>query len=382
MKAVGRRTEAFDRQMMATALRMSVRGLGATAFNPSVGAVIADPETGEVIARGWTQAGGRPHAEKDALRRAGARARGMTLYVTLEPCAHTGRLPTCADAVLHAGLARVVCALADPNPIIAGRGFTQLREAGIVVDVGLMADVARAIMAGHISHVTRQRPFVQLKLAVSADGFIAAGNGAPVFVTGPEARALGHLMRAQVDLIITGIGTVLADDPRLDCRLPGLEARAPHRLIFDSDLRTPITARILRPLPTMGASPKVWIATRDAVADSAAARDLIAARRVDGVIAGGRDRLVLARVLAALADEPIRRVLIEAGPRLARSALAEDLVDEAVVFTGAGRIGVAAGLPPLVDLPFPATFELPSWQRVEQRRIGDSSMTVYRRARL
>ena len=158
---------AFDRHMMGIALRMAKRGLGQTTPNPSVGAIIADESTGEVIARGWTQPGGRPHAEKEALRRAGARARGQTMYVTLEPCAHTGRVPTCADVMLSAGLSRVVCAIADPNPVISGSGFEQIRTAGVRLDVGLMADQARWLTLGHIIRQTRQRPFVQLKLAVS-----------------------------------------------------------------------------------------------------------------------------------------------------------------------------------------------------------------------
>ena len=186
---------AFDARMMAIALGMRARGLGRTAFNPSVGAVIADEATGELIACGWTQPGGRPHAEKEALRRAGARARGKTMYVTLEPCAHTGRVPTCADAVLTAGLKRLVCAIADPNEIIAGRGFEQLREAGVEVEVGLMAAEARWITAGHILNALQKRPFVQLKLAVSADGRMRRGHrrGAGVGHGPAGARRYGHL---------------------------------------------------------------------------------------------------------------------------------------------------------------------------------------------
>ena len=161
---------SFDRQMMGIAIRMAKRGIGTTAPNPAVGAVIADEATGEVIARGWTQPGGRPHAEKEALARAGNRARGRTMYVTLEPCAHTGRIPTCSDSVVAAGIARVVCALPDPNHIVAGHGFEQLREAGIEIDVGLFGARARWVTLGHSLRQTEHRPFVQIKMALSADG--------------------------------------------------------------------------------------------------------------------------------------------------------------------------------------------------------------------
>ncbi|MEZ5856378.1 MAG: bifunctional diaminohydroxyphosphoribosylaminopyrimidine deaminase/5-amino-6-(5-phosphoribosylamino)uracil reductase RibD [Hyphomicrobiaceae bacterium] len=248
-------TASFDSAMMAIAVRMARRGLGTTAPNPSVGAVIADEMTGEVIARGWTQAGGRPHAEKEALRRAGDRARGKTMYVTLEPCAHTGRTPTCADALVTAGIKRLVCAIPDPNPVVSGRGFAQLRAAGIEVDVGYLAEDARWVTLGHIKRQTEERPFVQLKMALDARGRVAAGDGAPVWVTGPEARAYAHLLRARADAILVGSGTVLADDPELTCRLPGLAHRSPDRIVLDTRLRTPPTAKVYR----QGLNrPRVW----------------------------------------------------------------------------------------------------------------------------
>jgi diaminohydroxyphosphoribosylaminopyrimidine deaminase / 5-amino-6-(5-phosphoribosylamino)uracil reductase len=379
MNAAAAKARAFDRHMMAIALRMAGRGLGTTAFNPSVGAVVANEASGEVIARGWTQPTGRPHAEKEALRRAGSRAQGHTLYVTLEPCAHTGRVPTCADAVLSAGLKRVVCALPDPNPIIAGRGFAQLREAGILVDVGLMADEARALTIGHICHVTQQRPFVQVKLAVSANGRIAAGTGAPVWVTGSEARAQGHLLRARADLIVTGIETVLADDPQLDCRLPGLEARGPHRLIVDSRARVPRTARVLLSPADIAADRRVWLATSDAAAARADVTTLLAERNITGVHACGTSPLNLARLLKALAAEPVRRVLVEAGPRLTNSFIMDDLADEVVLFRGAMPLDVATSLEPLAGLPLAIFADNARWTRVDHRLVGPDEMTVYRR---
>ncbi len=205
---------ADDRRFMALALSLGRRGLGRTWPNPSVGAVIV--KDGSIVGRGWTQAGGRPHAEVEALRRAGAAARGGTLYVTLEPCSHHGKSPPCADAVIAAGLSRVVSALEDPNPEVAGAGHARLRAAGIAVDVGIGADEARRAHAGHILRMTAGRPYVMLKLAISADGKAGAPGRKPVAITGEAVRERVHLLRAQNDAIMVGIGTVLADDPVLD----------------------------------------------------------------------------------------------------------------------------------------------------------------------
>ena len=188
---------AQDRRFMLLALGMARRRLGQTAPNPAVGALIVDEATGELIARGSTQPGGRPHAETHVLERAGQRARGKTMYVTLEPCSHYGQTPPCVDAILAAGVARVVCAIEDPDPRVSGKGLALLREKGVRTDVGIAAACARWMAAGHILRMTRGRPFVQLKIAVSADGRIAPGTGAPVWVTGTEARGYAHLLRAR-----------------------------------------------------------------------------------------------------------------------------------------------------------------------------------------
>ncbi len=192
-----------------------------------------------MIARGWTQPGGRPHAEAHVLERAGERARGQTMYVTLEPCSHHGRTPPCAEAILAAGVKRVVCATSDPNPEVSGKGLALLREAGVAVEVGVCAEEARWMAAGHILRMTKGRPFVQLKIAVSGDGLIAPGDGAPRWVTGPEARQFAHILRAQADAILVGRKTVADDDPELTCRLPGLEQRSPRRVVLDAKFRTP-----------------------------------------------------------------------------------------------------------------------------------------------
>jgi riboflavin biosynthesis protein RibD len=208
---------------MQLALSLGRRGLGRTWPNPAVGAVVV--KDGVIVGRGWTQAGGRPHAEPEALRRAGEAARGATLYVTLEPCSHFGKSPPCVDAVIASGIARVVSAIEDPNPEVAGQGHAKLRAAGITVDVGLGAAEAAHDHAGHFRRIRDKRPHVILKLAVSADDKIGAAGHKPVAITGEAAKTRVHLLRAQCDAILVGIGTVLADDPLLTCRLPGMEAR-------------------------------------------------------------------------------------------------------------------------------------------------------------
>src|SRR5262249_44281789 len=232
-----------DGRNMALALSLGRRGLGRTWPNPAVGAVIV--KDGQIVGRGWTQVGGRPHAEVEALRRAGVAARGATLYVTLEPCSHHGKSPPCADAVIAAGIARVVSALEDPNPEVAGAGHARLRAAGIAVDVGLGAEAARRDHAGHIRRMRDGRPHIVLKLAVSADGKLGTAGRKPVAITGAQARDRVHLLRAQSEAIMTGIGTALADDPILTCRLPGMANRSPVRIVLDGMLRLPARARLV-----------------------------------------------------------------------------------------------------------------------------------------
>lgn len=313
----------FDEHMMQIAVAMARRGLGNTAPNPAVGAVIADEETGELIARGWTQPGGRPHAEKEALARGGSGARGKTMYVTLEPCAHTGRVPTCADSIVTSGLKRVVCAIPDPNPVVSGRGFAQLRAAGIEVDVGLLADDARWVTLGHIRRITERRPFVLQKMALDARGAVAAGNGAPVWVTGEQARAFAHLIRAETDAILVGSGTVLIDDPELTCRLPGLAQRSPDRIVIDSGLRTSPRAKIYR---HQGERPRLWLATAPgASAGEAWSAEGVGIIEVPRARTGGVD---LVQLLHALAERGVTRLMVEGGPTIWRAFLEARLVDE------------------------------------------------------
>src|SRR5580704_6724468 len=234
---------ASDRRFMALALALGRRGLGRTHPNPAVGAVVV--KDGVIVGRGWTQPGGRPHAEPVALSRAGNAARGATLYVTLEPCSHVGKSPPCADAIIAAGIKRVVSAIEDPNPEVAGQGHARLRAARIAVDIGLGAPEAAHDHAGHFRRIRNRRPHVILKLAVSADDKIGAAGRKPIAISGQAAKARVHLLRAQCDAILVGIGTAQADDPLLTCRLPGMEARSPVRVVLDRALRLPGTSRLV-----------------------------------------------------------------------------------------------------------------------------------------
>ncbi|MGY3690284.1 diaminohydroxyphosphoribosylaminopyrimidine deaminase/5-amino-6-(5-phosphoribosylamino)uracil reductase [Bradyrhizobium sp. USDA 3240] len=273
--------KAADLRFMQLALALGRRGLGRTWPNPAVGAVIV--KDGVIVGRGWTQPGGRPHAEVEALRRAGSAARGATLYVTLEPCSHFGRSPPCADAVVAAGLARVVSAIEDPNPDVGGKGHAKLRAAGIAVDVGLCAAEAARDHAGHFRRITDQRPHVILKLAVSADDKIAAGGHEPVAITGEAARTRVHLLRAQSDAILIGIGTVRADDPMLTCRLPGMAARSPVRVVLDRALRISGDSRLVH----SARETPLWVMTSD-LAEAPAAMMLGAAGAEVIRVASGR----------------------------------------------------------------------------------------------
>src|SRR5712672_460045 len=262
-----RESKTADQRFMQLALTLGQRGQGRTWPNPAVGAVVV--KDGVIVGRGWTQPGGRPHAEPEALGRAGEAARGATLYVTLEPCSHVGKSPPCADAIIAAGIARVVSAIEDPNPEVAGQGHAKLRAAGIAVDVGLNAAEAAHDHAGHFRRVRDKRPHVILKLAVSPDGKIAAAGRMPVAITGEAARTRVHLLRAQCDAILVGIGTVLADDPLLTCRLPGMDARSPVRVVLDRALRIPGTSRLVH----SARQTPLWVMTSE-MAEAAAAMKL------------------------------------------------------------------------------------------------------------
>lgn len=322
---------------MRLAIALGERHLGLTWPNPSVGAVVVD-ESGDapvIIAQGATQAGGRPHAERVALAAAGERAKGATLYVSLEPCSHHGKTTPCADAVVEAGVARVVSGLEDLDSRVAGLGHARLRKAGIEVTVGCLAQEARRAHIGHITRVTKGRPALTVKLARSTEGFAGSRYGPRLMLTGEIANAKVHLMRAHADAIMVGVGTVLADDPLLNVRLPGLEARSPIRIVVDSRLRTPPTSRVVadaRDIPT-------WIVTT--VAAPIEAEKVLTAQGVEvlRVSADERGRVLLPEALQLLGTRGITRVFCEGGPELADALARADLVDELVLITGRSARG-------------------------------------------
>jgi len=334
---------ADDARYMALAFTLGRRGLGNTWPNPAVGAVIV--KEGVIVGRGWTQPGGRPHAEVEALRHAKKAAQGATMYVTLEPCSHQGQTPPCADAIIKAGIARVVSALEDPNPEVAGKGHERLRAKGITVDIGLGADSAAHVHAGHIMRVTQQRPYVMLKLAVSADGKAGLANRKPAAITGEAARVRVFQMRAASDAIMVGIGTVLSDNPQLTCRLPGLFEHSPVRVVLDATLKLPLATSVVatvRETPT-------WVFTSSK--PSVIAEEILQQRGCKVFRVGDVDgRLDLEEVLKVLAEQGITRLMVEGGPKVAGAIAAAGLVDELAVLRGEKTIG-AGGIAPLEGMP-------------------------------
>ncbi len=364
-----KRQTTFDAEMMAIALRMAERGLGATAPNPSVGAVIADETTGEIIARGTTARGGRPHAETQAIALAGDRARGATIYVTLEPCSHYGRTPPCADAIVAAGLKRAVVAIEDPDPRVGGRGLDRLRNAGIEVLRGVGAAEARWITRGHIVRVTERRPLVTLKLALDEKGDIARGAGsAPVWVTGERSRAHGMILRKEFDAILVGSATVRDDDPELTCRLPGIFDRSPVRVVLSRSLDLPVSAKLFKSARTV----PVWLMT--SAASDADRKRAIAEGGTEvidvGVVA---NTLWLPSIMEALVARGITRLLVEGGPAIWRGFAEQSFADEIVLYM--------AGTPSDRD----ADNAVRRWvgnlgmTAVERRTIGTDTMWRYRR---
>jgi len=369
-----RETKAADRRFMQLALTLGRRGQGRTWPNPAVGAVVVND--GIIVGRGWTQPGGRPHAEPVALAQAGEAARGATLYVTLEPCSHLGKSPPCADAVIAAGIKRVVSAIEDPNPEVAGQGHARLRAAGIAVDIGLCALEAARDHAGHFRRVRDHRPHVMLKLAVSRDDKIAAAGRKQVAITGEAAKARMHLLRAQSDAILVGIGTVLADDPLLTCRLPGMEARSPVRVVLDRALRIQGNSRLVG---SARATP-LWVMTSN-LAEAPAAAILGAAGaqviRLE-TRAGPQPGLDLPAVLRALAEKGITRLLVEGGARVASSFVSAGLVDEFWLLRGPDDIG-GDGVAALEGLPLTSLTQSPGFRVRASENLEKDILTVYER---
>src|SRR3982075_1654034 len=369
-----RDSKAADQRFMQLALTLGRRGQGRTWPNPAVGAVVV--RDGVIIGRGWTQPGGRPHAEPEALRHAGEAARGATLYVTLEPCSHVGKSPPCADAIIAAGISRVVSAIEDPNPEVAGQGHAKLRAAGIAVDIGLGGLEAARDHAGHFRRIREGRPHVILKLAVSSDDKIGTAGRKPAAITGEAAKARVHLLRAQCDAIVVGIGTVQADDPLLTCRLPGMEARSPVRVVLDRALRIPSTSRLVH----SARETPLWVMTSNLSEAPAAMKLGASGAQVMRVATTTTPPpgLDLAAVLHALAEKGITRLLVEGGSRLASSFVAAGLVDEAWLLRGPEPVG-ADGVAALDALPLSAITGSPALKVRASESLGQDTLTIYER---
>jgi diaminohydroxyphosphoribosylaminopyrimidine deaminase/5-amino-6-(5-phosphoribosylamino)uracil reductase len=359
---------------MRAALQLAARGLGNTWPNPAVGCVLV--KEGTVIGRGWTQPGGRPHAETQALARAEAlspgAARGATAYVTLEPCSHHGRTPPCCDALIRAGIARVVVALRDPDARVDGRGFARLRQAGILVEEGLMGAEAAALNAGFIRRITRGLPLVTLKLASTLDGRIATSTGESRWITGPAARRAVHALRARHDAVMVGSGTVLADDPDLTCRIAGMDPMPMLRVIADARLRTPPTARLVREARMQPS----WLLTGAGHRPSALAPYIAAGVEVVSIRRASGGGLLPRPMLAALAARGVTRVLVEGGAGLAAALLRAGLVDRLVWFHAPGLMG-AEGLASLGPMGVAALSAMPRFRRTETTMLGEDVMSEF-----
>lgn len=319
-------SEADDARYMAAAIALGRQGAGRTAPNPSVGAILVQSHAGGsvVVGAARTQDGGRPHAERLALKQAGPTARGATLYVTLEPCSHIGRTPPCVDAVIAAGIGRVVVATDDPNPAVAGEGLRKLEAAGVAVSLGLRGEAARRDLAGHFSRMQRGRPHVRLKLAVSADGGIGREGEGQIAISGDLSRQRAHLLRAESDAIAVGINTMMFDNPQLTCRLPGMAARSPARVIFDTKALTPPEAAIFK---TTVPAPVIVVCGHDADPANIEALSEAGADCIP-IDTGADGRVDPAKALALLASQGMTTVMVEGGARIAACLMKAGLVDE------------------------------------------------------
>lgn len=347
---------------MRAALALGARGLGQTWPNPSVGCVIV--KDGHIVGRGRTQAGGRPHAETEALRVAGSQARGATAYVTLEPCSNWGRTQPCSKALIDSGVSRVVAGCVDPDPRVNGSGLDQLRAAGIEVTAGVLEEECRQAHLGLYRRILSKRPAVTLKLAQSLDGRIALANGVSKWITGPLARRHAHRLRAQHDAIMVGSGTALADDPELTCRIEGLERSSPVRVVLDRRGRLPVTSRLVQ---SAGDVP-LWIVCGEPSID---------------LIGQGIEQLQPASfeveaMLELLAERGLTRLLVEGGAKLAGSLLRANCVDRLEIFT-APRVlgGDATASTDALDLQ--AIEERPHWRHIDRRDLDGDRLDVYTR---
>jgi diaminohydroxyphosphoribosylaminopyrimidine deaminase / 5-amino-6-(5-phosphoribosylamino)uracil reductase len=365
--------EADDAAFMRTALSLAARALGRSAPNPAVGCLIV--RDGRVLGRGWTGDGGRPHAETMALAQAGAAARGATAYVSLEPCAHHGRTPPCSDALIAAGIARVVIPLIDPDPRVAGRGVAALEAAGIPVDRGCLEAEAGALNRGFFTRIAEGRPMVTLKLAQSLDGRIATASGESRWITGPAARREVHAARARADAVLVGAGTVRADDPRLDVRDLGLPGARPLRVVAGGRLRMPARGHLAasaRHMPLLIChDPRAEEGDRAAWTGTGA--ELLE------IPCGPDARMDIRAMLAALGARGLTRVFCEGGGQLAASLVAGGLADEIVTYT-AGLVLGADGRPGMGPLGLGTLAEAPRYRLTDVRAVGADVRAEWLRA--
>jgi len=363
---------ALDRRYMAAAIRLSAKNSGRTSTNPSVGTLIVrdDGKGPVIVGRGVTAIGGRPHAEAEALGEAGELARGATAYVTLEPCAHHGRTPPCANALVTAGLARVVGGTTDPDERVSGKGYAILRQAGIEVVERVLADEAADAMAGYLTRSMKKRPEVTLKLALSQDGMIGRPGEGQIAITGEVSRRQVYMMRAASDAILVGIGTATEDDPELTVRLPGLSGRSPTRIVLDRTARLPLTSKLVqtaREVPLLIATCADADAARKAELERAGA-GFLATETFDG-------RVALPELLEDLAAQGMSTVLVEGGAATAKYFLDEGLVDRIVLFRGAVIVGEGGLAAPIDEDHMPAGFRL-----LRKASYGDDSVAEWARS--
>ena len=358
-----------DEAFMDAALALARRGLGTTWPNPAVGCVLV--HNGRVVGRGWTAPGGRPHAETIALAQARLAARGATAYVTLEPCSHHGQTPPCADALVAAGVARVVVAASDPDPRVNGAGLQRLQAAGIEVTENIRTAEAARILAGFTSRITRGRPLVTLKLASTLDGRIATGTGESQWITGPQARRAAHALRGRHDAVMVGVGTVTADNPDLTCRIPGFRPTPGLRIVADSHLRTPLTARLIA---TAAETPTWMLARPDTDPLRCEAFETAGARIVS--VSAGPLGIDLPHALTTLGQAGLTRLLVEGGAELAASLLRDDLVDRIAWFHAPAVIG-ADGFPAVQAFGIKRLDQMPRFRRRSVQCLGDDILTLF-----
>lgn len=368
------KTTDDDLGYMRNALTLARRGLGRVWPNPAVGCVLV--RDGDVVGRGWTQPGGRPHAETEALARAGERASGATAYVTLEPCSHHGRTPPCAQALIDAGISRAVIAVTDPDPRVDGDGVKMLSDAGISVDVGLCAEDAAQLNAGFFSRLEKNRPYVTLKCASTIDGRIATRSGDSQWITGDVARDAGHLMRATHDAVLVGSLTAMQDNPSLTCRLPGLEARSPVRIVLDGRMQLPLTHNLVvtaRDVPT-------WMVTLPPKsADQSGRREAYIAAGVTiiDVDPDPEGHPELLQALFQISEKGITRLMVEGGGQVAASFISAAMVDEIVWFRAPCIIG-GDGLPSLAGIGVNDLSDAPRPLRMGTRAVGGDIIEYYK----